>query len=86
MADKCYRCSTCNVGYPPETDYEKCPKCSSQCWLKDAAAKDSVLTPAEAKSLKAHCDFERYCEARDAQKVEEELAQLSSVEPGDLIA
>lgn len=79
MADtkKCFRCSTCSVGYPHQKDYQTCPKCRSMCWPKDAAEKDSVLTPAEAASLKAHCDFELYCEERDKRLVDEELTRLS---------
>lgn len=78
---KCYRCSTCGTCWPYQPAYSKCIKCDSKCWSKPIESDDEVLTREEAAKLKAHIDFEAFCEKRDDRIAKEEIDRLSSELP-----
>ena len=88
MRNTCYRCSTCASCWPRDILFKKCPECGSDCWVKVPKDHDEVATREEALSIKAHTEFRKYCEKRDAKIAAEELAALESegtLYPSDVV-
>lgn len=56
MADG-YRCTTCAISWPYDSTYATCPICEGK---TDGMTNLAPLSAADAKSAKAHADFERY--------------------------
>lgn len=57
------RCSLCGENWPPSTDYQVCPECGER--TSPFAMATPTMTAEEAKSRKAHADFDRWCEEND---------------------
>lgn len=63
---KSLRCTTCNVNWPLDASrYGVCPQCHGATWQSSSG---DPIGDAEARSIKAHADFERYCAKRDADR------------------
>lgn len=53
------RCSTCGIDWPLNSDYRRCPSCKDK---TSPISNIEALDDDEAKSLKAHYEFEHYYE------------------------
>jgi hypothetical protein len=63
-----YRCSICGISWPFRSEYNPCPQCGDHI---DRPCNATPISEVEAKSLKAHADFERYYEERERKKRQE---------------
>jgi hypothetical protein len=73
--DRAFRCTPCGVSWPAQaSNYGVCPQC---CEKTDPITHETPMDADEAMSLKMHCEFERFCDKRDALK-QRELDQIEA--------
>lgn len=69
------RCSLCGITWPyVPRDYGTCPECGEK---TDRFTKSTPISEDEARSRKAHAEFERYYREREERQLAEELDQLT---------
>jgi len=86
-----YRCSLCNLNYPPRYPYTKCMKCGEKTWASttsepmstdeaaaiqaDENARQTIVSEIESK----HRAFERYIAERDKEQTAVISAQFEAI-------
>ena len=62
---KCTRCGNC---YPVLAEFRRCLPCDHATWLSDSSEPMDIV---EARSIRNHELFDRFCEQRDADKAKQ---------------
>lgn len=60
------RCSTCSLAWPRRREFNTCPECGDATWVSTTS---EPMPEPEARSRKAHADFERFYAEREAARV-----------------
>lgn len=73
------RCPACKVDWPNDQEYARCPECLRVTFVMPCQS----IALAVARSRKAHADFERFYQEREAERVparvDELIAQATAV-------
>lgn len=72
------RCSLCGLNWPLDNAYRECAQCGEP---TSRSRNVTVMKSADAVSLKAHLDFERYYEKWDSDHPADRLLRDADGEP-----